>query len=119
MPLSKNCTKAGVDEWIAFTRQRLRSNYSLYTTLYWYLAEYSCVLIERNRLWFEAARPLIEDTWKTILKERETGCEHRASKKRVKTGALSLEVVHGDVTNTSHIIRNLPVTGGVCLIKLE
>jgi hypothetical protein len=51
------------------------------------------------------------------LKERETGYEHRAAKKRqIKTPGL--EIVPG-TDETSRIIKNLPVTGGVCLVKLD
>jgi putative phage-type endonuclease len=49
---------------------------------YWGLDQYSCVLVKRNRAWFQAALPHIERIWRTIERERITGCEHRASKKR-------------------------------------
>jgi len=49
---------------------------------YYYLDEFSCVLIKRNRDWFETCLPKIQNTWNTILKERVEGYEHRASKKR-------------------------------------
>jgi len=51
------------------------------------------------------------------LKERETGCEHRApaSKKEVKT--LTLEVVADEKGDKE--LRNFPVQKGVCLIKLD
>jgi len=51
-------------------------------TIYWRLDEYSCVLIKRNRLWFEEAVRVIERVWKTIETERQTGYEHRAPAKR-------------------------------------
>ena len=50
--------------------------------IYWYLDQYSCVLVKRNRLWFKAAIPTIEKVWGIILNERATGYEHRAPKKR-------------------------------------
>ena len=50
--------------------------------IYWYLNQYSCVLIRKNDIWFESAIKKIENVWNTILKERETGYEHRAPKKR-------------------------------------
>jgi hypothetical protein len=50
--------------------------------IYWYLNQYSCVLIRKNDIWFESAVKKIENVWNTILKERETGYEHRAPKKR-------------------------------------
>ena len=54
-------------------------------TIYWYLDEYSCVLVRRNRLWFEEAVKVLERVWATIEEERETGYEHRAPAKK-KTG---------------------------------
>lgn len=49
---------------------------------YWGLDQYSCVLVKRNRAWFAAAIPKIERIWRIVEKERVTGCEHRAPKKR-------------------------------------
>jgi hypothetical protein len=51
-------------------------------TIYWYLDQYSCVLVRRNRLWFEEAVPILQRLWETIEKERETGYEHRAPKRK-------------------------------------
>jgi hypothetical protein len=51
-------------------------------TIYWRLDEYSCVLVRRNRLWFEEAVKVLESVWRTIEHERETGYEHRAPIKR-------------------------------------
>ncbi len=70
------------EEWIANTKDELKDTMILYKATYWYLDEFSCILVKRNRLWFQAALPKILDTWDTILKERETGYEHRAPKKR-------------------------------------
>ena len=41
--------------------------------IYWKLEEVSCVLVLRNKLWFDAAKPMIENTWETILREKESG----------------------------------------------
>lgn len=83
MPLSISLEIDAVEMWVSQMRDKLRDRYTLYEIKYWYLAEYSCVLVERNRLWFSSAISKIEDTWNTILKERETGYQHRAAKKRV------------------------------------
>jgi putative phage-type endonuclease len=56
-------------------------------TIYWYLDQYSCVLVRRNRLWFEEAVPVLEQLWKTIEEERSSGFEHRAPSKRKAAGA--------------------------------
>ena len=51
-------------------------------TIYWYLDEYSCVLVRRNRLWFSEAALVLEQVWAMIEEERQTGFEHRAPMKR-------------------------------------
>jgi len=56
-------------------------------TIYWYLDEYSCVLVRRNRLWFEEAVKVLARVWAMIEEERETGYEHRAPVKRRTAGA--------------------------------
>jgi putative phage-type endonuclease len=122
MPLDIPLDKESVDEWIHLTRQRLRRDWSLYTTLYWYLAESSCVLVERNRAWFQAAKPKIEEVWQIILKERETGYEHRASKKRSSKDACvpannAITVIKEGTNDTPHTYR--VSTGSICLVKLE
>jgi len=52
------------------------------SNIYWKLEKMSNVLVLRNKHWFEAALPEIENLWKTIIRERVTGYEHREPKKR-------------------------------------
>ena len=54
----------------------------LIKTIYWHLDEYSCVLVERNRYWFNTIVSQLETVWNTIQYERIHGYEHRESKKR-------------------------------------
>ena len=115
MPLDIPITKDAVDTWIAETRLRLRRDWSLYQTIYWYLDDYSCVTIPRNREWFAAALPKIQETWDIIVRERVDGYEHRAAKKRI----LKTEVVHGTDASGSQFIKNMPLTNSVCLVKLD
>ena len=89
MPFDIELTKDAIDKWIETTRNKIRRSWSLYSTDYWYLEKQSCVLVERNKQWIESAIPLIEDTWNIILKERETGYEHRAPKSRKKTAQIT------------------------------
>ena len=83
------------DKWEAeiFTKhERLGSIWV--RTIYWYLDEYSCVLVRRNRLWFEEAVKVLARVWDMIEEERETGYEHRAPVKRragPTTGSTSIE----------------------------
>jgi len=66
-------------------------------TIYWYLDEYSCVLVRRNRLWFSEAVKALERVWAIIEEERQTGYEHRAPAKK-KTGTPP--GAGGDATGT-------------------
>jgi len=45
--------------------------------IYWKLETFSCVLVERNRMWFEANVGRLEEVWRIIEKERVEGYEHR------------------------------------------
>jgi len=56
--------------------------------IYWKLDQLSCVLVMRNKLWFEYAKEELYAIWQIIEKERVEGYEHRAPKKRISsTGA--------------------------------
>lgn len=84
------------DEWIQAKKTEHREKYVLLKTDYWGLDQYSCVLVLRNRMWFDAAIGKVESVWKIIEAERITGCEHRAPKKRApkkEPAATTLTVV--------------------------
>ena len=50
--------------------------------LYWFLDEMSCVMVERDRDWFQSHVAAMEETWATIVKERVEGYDHRKPKSR-------------------------------------
>jgi putative phage-type endonuclease len=52
--------------------------------IYWKLEKLSCVLVQRNKNWFENNIEQLENIWKIIEKERITGYQHRAPNKRPK-----------------------------------
>jgi len=52
--------------------------------IYWKLDEISCVLVKRNKKWFQDVLPIIEDFWGIIQREKIEGYEHRAPKVRNK-----------------------------------
>ena len=53
--------------------------------IYWKLDEMSCVLVLRNKLWFNYALPLLENLWATIVKEKlNNSFTHRAPNKKNK-----------------------------------
>jgi hypothetical protein len=96
-PLDIEPDESSINEWIDTQKQLQKDEHHvLVNTLYWYLDEYSCVVIQRNRKWFSSALPEIEAIWTTIEKERVEGFEHRRSKKR--TPSLVIETVtDGDI----------------------
>ena len=71
-----------LDEWInlAITESPL----GWIRTIYWRLDILSCVLVCRNRQWFDVAIPKIQETWNIIEQERLYGYEHRAPNKKQK-----------------------------------
>lgn len=73
-----------IDLWIEEEKHK-HENMCIVGTQYWYLDEISCVLIQRNMQWFEAALPEIQSLWCIVETERIEGYEHRASKKRVSS----------------------------------
>jgi putative phage-type endonuclease len=74
-------------------------------TIYWYLDQYSCVLVRRNRLWFEEAVPVLEELWKTIEEERGSGFEHRAPSKRKAAGAGAGAAAGADSETVFKIVK--------------
>jgi putative phage-type endonuclease len=52
-------------------------NYVFVKFIYWKLDEYSCVLVQRNRQWFQDNIHEMEELWSIVLKERKNGFEHR------------------------------------------
>lgn len=118
MPLDIPLTRHDINNWINETKTVHQNTIILFSTLYWYLDEHSCVLIQRNRQWFEAVAPKIEETWQTILKERNEGYQHRAAKKRIAKVEPNIHVDKIE-DSTSQNIRNMPLTNSICLIKLD
>ena len=113
MPVDVPLDKETIDNWTATTREICRKDgLVLFTPIYWYLEEYSCVLIQRNREWFASAVPKIEEIWRIIEKERVEGYEHRSSKKKISV------IMNNDISN-SYMIKNMPVQNSICLVKLD
>ena len=123
MPLSIEKTEDAIQEWISIVREGIKNDFTLYSTIYWYLDEYSCVLIPRNRQWFSAALPKIREIWDTILKERVDGYEHRAAKKQTPKQkpvlTNNLVTVENNLESNTQIIHNMPTKKPVCLVKLD
>ena len=48
MPVASKYVKDDIDQWISSQKESVRTTHVLYKTFYWYLAEYSCVLIKSS-----------------------------------------------------------------------
>ena len=59
-------------------------NYTYIKFIYWKLEEVSCVLVCRNRQWFEGAIQELKELWDTVVLERVSGFEHRAPNRKTK-----------------------------------
>lgn len=117
MPLDVPLTKESIDGWTLGVREICREDdLVLFTTLYWYLDEYSCVLIQRNREWFRQSIPKIQGVWEIIEKERVEGYEHRAAKKKV---SKTVPVLTSQNNSSNYVFENMPLSNSICLIKLD
>ena len=74
-------SKKDFDTWYDKIMEK-NSNMSWVANCYWYLEDYSCVLVPRNKKWFEEVYPDFKELWDTILKERKSGFEHRKPKRK-------------------------------------
>ena len=113
-PLALENTKEEIDAWIEQQKnEQSAENWIVFNTIYWYLDEFSCVLIQRNQQWFAGAIKEIENLWNIILKERVEGYEHRATKKRKPKMSINMN----NVSNS--YITNITQKSAVCLIRLD
>ena len=71
--------------------------------IYWYLDQWNCILVLRNKDWFKGVVPILCNTWNIILKERKTGCSHREPKKRQKSSQVKM----GCLLNSDGTIKNI------------
>lgn len=112
MPLDIPITQTG--EWIKNKKAELQEEYVLYKIDYWYLDAISCVLVQRNREWFNAVVSKFIDIWETIEKERVSGYAHRAPAKKTKLAEYTIQ------NSVDNLGNNGKSQGkGICLIKLD
>ena len=81
-------------------------NYTYIKFIYWKLDQMSCVLVCRNRQWFEDNIWELKELWNTVLVERVSGFEHRAPNRKTKTNAFDL-------------LGNIQQTQSKCLLKFN
>ena len=94
-PLSIECYEDfEVWEEVQFAEQEVAEN-TWIKNIYWKLEECSCVLVLRNKNWFQDNIGAMEELWRIVEKEREQGYSHRAPIKRVKPQLAATENTQG------------------------
>jgi len=90
-PFLSICEKEKCQQWMD---ECLENNKTMtwIRNIYWCLDEYSCVLVPRNKHWFDNALPQFKKIWDTILYDRKHGHDHRKAKKREKKNTVILKV---------------------------
>jgi hypothetical protein len=85
------CNRCQSEAWFNDAMERNQAHMWM-KTIHWRLEKMSCVLVLRNKMWFQHAIRVLDDMWQTIVKERSNphGCEHRAPKRRSPQGPNTL-----------------------------
>lgn len=117
MPLNIGLNHAAIDDWVLKTKSEL-NEYNVFKKIFWYLDAIFMSTVLRNTAWFDNALPIIKETWVTIEKERVSGYQHRAAKKRAHN-INDVIVINSDDGTQSQLIQNMPLHGGISIIKLE
>ena len=72
----------------------------------------------RNKEWFKAVLPEFKKVWDTILKERESGYEHRKPRKRKKKQVPiidmtevneNMKLLFAELPDTPKVVNNTPI----------
>lgn len=112
-PLTNKINKETIEKWKKETIEEM-NDHVLIKENYWYLDEFSCIVVKRNQKWFEEAKSKILELWEIIIKEKKEGYEHRAAKKRIKPTEVFVSN-----TEENHVIHNLEFNNSINLIKLQ
>ncbi len=70
LPLSVSLDKASINNWINEQKYLHKDTHILFKKIYWYCETYSCVLVKRNRIWFDMALPYFMEIWEKITEKR-------------------------------------------------
>lgn len=107
-----------VSEWqeqMVDLYQSSEYNYIWMKDYYWKLDIVSCVLVCRNRQWFNDNIGELADVWTTIVSERISGFEHRAPNR--KTKPLDGFAAITNSSNTGCLLNFNKGTGKITVVK--
>ncbi len=121
MPLELELTPGSLESWKQSVIDEMPDDYEITRYNYWYLDEFSCVVVKRNRLWFHSAKSKIQEIWDTIQRERLEGYEHRAAKKRSNSESQisPTKIFVSTEESSSRSIHNLNIESKINLVKLD
>jgi putative phage-type endonuclease len=76
--------------------------------IYWKLEKLSCVLVLRNKKWFQDNVGQIQKIWKIIEEERVTGYEHRAPVRKIKKEKETTSNENPFINNNGCLLLKMP-----------
>ena len=93
------------------------NKYIYMKTIYWKLEHISCVLVCRNKQWFQDNINELGEVWQIIEKERISGYEHRAPNRReIKK---ENNIFKKDTNNGECLLQFNKETGKITVAKLD
>ena len=107
-----DCSKKDFDKWYDNILHK-NNKLTWVTNIYWYLKDYSCVLVPRNKKWFNAILPDLIHVWNTILKEREEGYDHRKPRKKKRKKKLTPNTLNKLEENTKKLFLNSDIDSSI------
>jgi len=109
-----------IDKWEEDTINCYQSepyNYTFMKIIYWKLECMSCVLVVRNKQWFQNNIQELEELWNIIEKERVSGYEHRAPNRRPRT--FSEGNVNTNAGTTGCLLKFNKESGKITVVKID
>jgi putative phage-type endonuclease len=101
---------ANMDEWVEnIIKSNENDTCKWFKNIYWKLDVFSCVLVKRNKEWFNSAIKHMEELWRIVCEERQTGefSKRAPKKKNVKTNIVTNLVTLSEIEPISPEKLNL------------
>jgi hypothetical protein len=92
-------------------------NYVWMKDYYWKLDIVSCVLVCRNRQWFENNIDELAEIWSIIVAERISGFEHRAPNRKPKAITTDVNSNNSNITSNGCLLNFNKESGKITVIK--
>ena len=93
-------------------------NYTYMKTIYWKLDVVSCVLVVRNKHWFQSNIDEMAELWQIVEKERITGYEHRAPNRKAKT-ISGFDILTNTNQGSGCLLQFNKDTGKITVVKKD